>query len=176
MQTTTFNLGTIENPKNIIIAFDLSPDESEKMKELLMKRQKVFAWGYEDMPGIDCEIVEHEIPTYPYITPVKQKRRRLRSEWALLLKEEVEKQWKVGFLEVVDDTKWLANIIVAPEKDGKVRMCVDYRHLNKAYPKDDFPLPHIDTLVDSAASSAMYSFIDGFSGYNQIKIQSNQDG
>ena len=73
------------------------------------------------MPGIDREIMEHEIPTYPYIAPVKQKRRRLRLEWALPIKKEVKKQWKVGFLEVVDDTKWLANIASVPKKDGRVR-------------------------------------------------------
>ena len=60
----------------------------------------------------------------------------------------------------------MANIVPVPKKHGKVRMCVDYRDLNKACPKDDFPLPHIDTLVDSAAFSAMYSFMDGFSRYN----------
>src|SRR4030043_832453 len=54
--------------------------------------------------------------------------------------------------------------------DGKVRMCVDYRDLNKASPKDDFPLPHIDVLVDSTAKSKVFSFMDGFSGYNQIKM------
>ena len=86
----------------------------------------------------------------------------------MLVKEEVEKQWKVKFLEVVDDTRWLANIVPIPKKDGKVRMCVDYRDLNKVCPKDNFFLLHIDTLVDSAAFSAMYSFMDGFSGYNQI--------
>ena len=73
-------------------------------------------------------------------------------------------------MEVVEDTHWLANIIPVPKKDEKVRMCVDYRDLNKACPKDDFLLPHIDTLVDSAASSARYSFMDGFSGYNQIMM------
>ena len=73
-------------------------------------------------------------------------------------------------MEVGEDTHWLANIVPVPKKDGKVRMCVDYRDLNKAYPKDDFSLPHIDTLVDSAASSAMYSFMDGFTGYNQIMM------
>ena len=98
--------------------------------------------------------------------PVKQKKRRLRPEWALLIKEEVEKQLKAKFMEVVEDTQWLANIVPVPKKDGKVRMCVDYRDLNQAYPKDDFSLPHIDTLVDSAASSTMYSFLDGFAGYN----------
>ena len=71
---------------------------------------------------------------------------------------------------MVEDTQWLANIVLVPKKDGKVRMCVDYRDLNKACPKDDFSLLHIDTLVNSAASSAMYSFMDGFAGYNQIMM------
>ena len=51
-----------------------------------------------------------------------------------------------------------------------MRMCVDFRDLNKAFPKDDFPLSHIDVLVDNMASSALMSFMDGFLGYNQIKI------
>ena len=57
-----------------------------------------------------------------------------------------------------------------PKKDGKVRMCVDYRDLNKASPKDNFPLPHIDTLVDNTAGHSWFSFMDVFSGYNQIKM------
>ena len=57
-----------------------------------------------------------------------------------------------------------------PKKDGKVRMCVDFRDLNKACPKDDFPLPHIDVLVDNVAKSAMMSFMNRFSRYNQIKM------
>ena len=121
------------------------------------------------MPGVDREIAEHQIPIYPHITPIKQKQRRLRIEWALLIKE-VKKQLKVKFLEVVDDTQWLANIVQVFKKDERVRMCMDYKDLNKAYLKDNFPLPHIDTLVDSATSSAMYSFMDGFSGYNQIMM------
>ena len=70
----------------------------------------------------------------------------------------------------MEDTQWLANIVPVPKKDGRVRMCIDYRDLNKACPKDDFFLPHIDTLVDSAASSAMYSFMNDFLGYNQIMM------
>ena len=57
-----------------------------------------------------------------------------------------------------------------PKKDGKVRMCVDYRDLNKASQKDDFPLPHIDMLVDNTAKSKVFSFMSVFSGYNQIKM------
>ena len=73
---------------------------------------------------------------------------------------------KKKFLEVVDDTQWIANIVPVQKKDGRVRMCMDYRDLNKACLKDNFSLPHIDTLVDSATFNAMYSFMDGFSRYN----------
>ena len=69
---------------------------------------------------------------------------------------------------MVDYLQWLANIVPVPKKDRTFRMCVDFRDLNKACPKDDFPLPHIDVIIDSVASSAMYSFMNGFSGYNQI--------
>ena len=57
-----------------------------------------------------------------------------------------------------------------PKNDGKVRMCVDFRDLNKACPKDDFPLPHIDVLMDNTTGSTLMSFMDGFLGYNQIKM------
>ena len=57
-----------------------------------------------------------------------------------------------------------------PKKDGKVKMCIDYRNLNRASPKDDFPLPHIDVLVDNTAQFSVFSFMDGFSGYNQIRM------
>ena len=69
---------------------------------------------------------------------------------------------------MVEYPEWLANFVPVPKKDYKVRVCVDFRDLNKANPKDDFPLPHIDMLVDSTIGHAMFSFIDGFSSYNQI--------
>ena len=56
------------------------------------------------------------------------------------------------------------------KKDGKVQMCVDYRDLNRASPNDNFPLPHIDTLVDNTAKHSLFFFMDGFSSYNQIRM------
>ncbi|XP_077215620.1 uncharacterized protein LOC143850238 [Tasmannia lanceolata] len=84
--------------------------------------------------------------------------------------DEVQKQLEVGFIQVVEYPEWLANIVPVPKKDGKIRMCVDFRDLNRASLKDDFPLPHIDILVDNTAGHALLSFMDGFSGYNQIKM------
>ena len=85
-----------------------------------------------------------------------------------MVKKDIEKQIKAKFLEVVDYPMWLVNVVPVPKKDGRVRICVDYRDLNKACPKDDFPLPHIDMLIDNVVACTMYSLMDGFSGYNQI--------
>ena len=101
---------------------------------------------------------------------VKQKLRRMRIEWLLKIKEKVTKQLKVGFIKPVHQAKWIANVVPVPKKDGKVRMCVDFRDLNKTCPKYDFPLPHIDVLADNTAGSALMSFMDDFSGYNQVKM------
>lgn len=88
---------------------------------------------------------------------------------ALKIKEEVKKQLDAGFLAISKYLQWVANIVPVPKKDGKVRMCVDYRDLNRASPKDDFPLPHIDILVNNTNQFSVFSFMDGFSRYNQIK-------
>ena len=96
--------------------------------------------------------------------------RRIKPEWTLKIKEEVKKQYNAGFLRVVNYPEWLANVVPVPKKDGKVRMCVDFQDLNKASPKDDFPLPHIDILLDNTVGHALLSFMDGFSGYNHIKM------
>ena len=79
-------------------------------------------------------------------------------------------QLDARFLEVSKYLQWVANIVPVPKKDGKVRMCVDYRDLNRTSPKDNFSLPHIDTLVDNTAKHSLFPFMDGFLGYNQIRM------
>ena len=86
------------------------------------------------------------------------------------IKAKVMKQFDARFLAVTSYPQWVANVVPVPKKDGKVQMCVDYIALNRASPKDDFPLPHIDVLVDNTAQHKIFSFMDGFSGYNQIKM------
>ena len=167
----TINLGNDENPHLIKIGSTLNEKEQKDIQELfIMEFQEVFAWSYEDMPGIDPEITQHHIHTHDHMVPIKQKLRRMRTEWLLKIKEEVTTQLKVGFIKPVHQAKWVANVVPVPKKDGKVRVCADFRDLNKACPKDDFPLPHIDVLMDNTARSALMSFMDGFSRYNQIKM------
>ena len=111
-----------------------------------------------------------KLSVYTHMVLVKQNLRHMRIEWLLKIKEEVTKQLHVGFIKPVHQAEWIANVVPVTKKDRKGRMCVDFRDLKKAYPKDNFPLPHIDVLVDNTAGSALISFMDGFSGYNQIKM------
>ena len=102
--------------------------------------------------------------------PSKTKASKMKFDVLFKINEEVYKQIEAGFLTVSKYSEWVANIVLVPKKYGKVRMWVDCRDLNRASPKDNFPLPHIDTLVDNTAGYSTFSFMDGFSGYNEIKI------
>ena len=92
-------------------------------------------------------------------------------KYEIILKiKEVEKQLKTDFLTTIAYLDWVTNIVPMPKKDGKVRICIDYKDLNRASPKDSFPLPHIDTFINNTATNMFFSFMDGFSSYNQIKM------
>ena len=75
-----------------------------------------------------------------------------------------------GFIREVYYSKWLANVVLVKKANGKWRMRIDFMDLNKTYPKDSFPLPRIDQLVDSTAEHKLLTFMDAFSRYNQIKM------
>ena len=78
---------------------------------------------------------------------------------------------EADFIREVYYPDWLANMVMVKKVNGKWRMCVDFTNLNKACPKDNYPLPRIDTLVDSTARHQLLSFMDAFSSYNQIKME-----
>ncbi|XP_019434188.1 PREDICTED: uncharacterized protein LOC109340879, partial [Lupinus angustifolius] len=164
------NLGSEEDKKEVRVGTIMDGKERECLVRLLHEFKDVFAWSYEEMPGLDRSIVEHKLPLMQNSRPVKQKLRRIKPEISLRVKEEVEKWLTAGFVKVAEYPDWVANVVAVPKKGGKLRICVDYRDLNKASPKDDFPVPHIDVLVDSTADHALFSFMDGYSGYHQIKM------
>ena len=169
-ETQSANLGIDDEPKMVQIGNTLTSSEKDALVTLIKEFKEVFAWLYKDMLCNDIDIMQHCIFTDPTMKPVKQKLRRMKLEWTLKMKEEFEKYYNTGFLRVENYLEWLANVVPVPKKDGKVRMCVDFRDLNKASPKDDFSLPHIDILVDNIVRHALLSFMDGFLGYNQIKM------
>ena len=173
-ESITVNIGTDNDVKEVKIGSSLSLDEQNAFIILLKEYVDVFAWSYADMPGVDRNIAEHRIPLYPDSKPKQQKLRRMKPEVSLKVKEEIQKQLDANFIKPIKHPEWLANVVVVPKKDGRVRVCIDFMDLNSASPKDYFPLPHIDVLVDNTAGHAMFSFMDGFSGYNQI-LMSEED-
>ena len=98
----------------------------------------------------------------PLITPRKQPPRRLSKEHAEAMREEVTKLKQAGTIKEVFYPEWLANTVVVKKKSGKWRMCVDFTDLNKAYPKDPFPMPKIDQLIDATIGYPRMSFLDAF--------------
>ena len=129
----------------------LGSSVKSRLVQMLNDYVEVFAWSYEDMPGLDTDIVVHCLPIKEDCPPVKQKVRRMRPDMSKKIKVEVMKQFDVGFLAVTSYPQWVSNVVPVPKKDGNVRMCVDYRDLNRASPKDDFPLSHIDVLVNNTS-------------------------
>lgn len=145
------NLGIKEEDKEVRVGSSLQDEVKVKLVKLLEDYMDVFAWSYQDMLGLDTNIVVHHLPIKEDCPPVKQKLRRTHPDMAMKIKEEVQKQLNIGFLAVSSYPQWIANIVPVPKKDSKVCMSVDYRYLNRASPKDEFPLPHIDVLVDNIA-------------------------
>jgi hypothetical protein len=123
------------------------------------------------MLGIDPKIVKHEITTYPYAKTIWQKLHPVNPRKATTIKVEVEKLLKVGFIYPIHLTQWVSNPVPVNKKQGTIHVCTDFSDLNKAYPKDNFPTPFINQIIDECVGCEAFSFMDGFLGYNQIQIK-----
>jgi len=122
------------------------------------------------MPGIDPDFLCHHLSMDATVRPVRQRRRKFNEEGQLVVREETQKLLSAGHIREIQYPEWLANVVLVKKANGKWRMCVDFTDLNKVCPKDSYPLPSIDALVDSASGCNVLSFLDAFSGYNQIKM------
>ena len=123
------------------------------------------------MPGINPRIVEHKINTYPNAKPVRQHLRAVNPRKAPAIKAEIEKLLKASFIYPVPLMEWVSNPVLVDKKQGTIRICTDFHDLNRACPKDNFPTPFIDQILDECAGSEVFLFMDGFSGYNKIQIK-----
>nr|POE49921.1 transposon ty3-g gag-pol polyprotein [Quercus suber] len=143
----------------------------QALTTFLRRNQDVFAWNHEDMPEIDPSVIVQKLNVNPSTPPVRQKKRVFAHERDRAIAQEVRKLLEAGFIREVYYPEWLANVVMVKKASGKWRMCVDFTDLNKACPKDSYPLLRIDALVDSTARHQLLSFMDAFSGYNQIMME-----
>jgi len=122
------------------------------------------------MPGLDPEIAMHHLNIKPGAKPIKQQQRRFFPDIMEAIETEVNKLIECGFIREEQHPDWVANIVPVPKKNEKIRICIDFRDINFACPKDEFPLPITDVMIDNTYGFDRMSFMDGFSGYNQIKM------
>ncbi|XP_070036150.1 uncharacterized protein [Nicotiana tomentosiformis] len=115
---------------------------------------------YDEDEGLSVDLVVHKLLAYPNFSLVQQKQRKFKTDMNDKIKEEIMKQLRANVVRVVRYTTWVENIVHVPKKDGKTRVCIDYRDLNKANPKDNIPLPNIRILVDNCAKHEIQSFVD----------------
>ena len=123
------------------------------------------------MPGLDRSIVEHRLPIKPGYRPHQQGSRWCNPKILLDIKAKITKLIEVKFIRQCRYAEWISNVVPMYKKNGKLRVCIDFRNLNKATPMDGYPMqicgmPVADMLVDAAAGHKVISFMDGNAGYN----------
>ena len=125
------------------------------------------------MGGINLTVITHRLNVSPSFKPVKQKRRSFSPERQKAINEEVGKLLQADAIREVEYPEWLANVVLVKKANGKWRLCIDFTDIKRACPKDSILLPRIDLIVDATASYELLSFMDAFSGYNQISMDPN---
>ena len=152
------------------VGVQLPPQEKQELIEFLRKNIDVFAWNAYEALGVDPDFICHHLNVNPSITPRKQPPRCSSKDHSEAVKDEVTKLKQAGAIKEVFYPEWLANTVVVKKKNGKWRVCVDFTDLNKACPKDPFPLPRIDQLMDATVGHPRMSFLNAFQGYYQIPL------
>jgi hypothetical protein len=154
--------------QKVLLGSQLSEEQEKNLLRFLFNNKDVFAWLANDLCGVNRDVIEHLLNVDPSFRPRKQRLRKMSDDKAEGARNEVKRLLSTGVIREVKYPEWLANTVMVKKANGKWRMCIDFTDLNKACPKDEFPLPRIDSLVDAAASSELMSLLDCYSGYHQI--------
>ncbi|XP_012834226.1 PREDICTED: uncharacterized protein LOC105955073 [Erythranthe guttata] len=156
--------------KQTRISKDLEPSFRDELVTLLRSNTDVFAWQPSDLTGIAPRTAVHRLNLKPECKPIKQKRRHFGAEIDEIIKREVQRLLGIRHIREIQFPTWLSNAVLVQTASGQWQMCIDFRDLNKAYPKDDYPLPRIDQLVDATAGCELLSMMDASQGYHQILL------
>ncbi|MCO5563370.1 hypothetical protein L7F22_017011 [Adiantum nelumboides] len=151
-----------------VLAKDLTKEEEEDYINTFKRYPHVLITDYSMIKGVD--VIQHHIELKPDAKPVAQKLRRLGVVQQEALLSEVNKLLKASFINPVTNSEWVSLVVVAPKKNGKWRVSVDYKPLNAATKRDHFPLPFQDEILNEVAGHECYTVCDGYPGYYQIRI------
>ncbi|XP_073154002.1 uncharacterized protein [Henckelia pumila] len=155
---------------SVKVSWTLEASLKYQLIQCLMENKDAFAWSVSDLLGVQREVMEHKLNFIRDYRPIIQKKRHFGPEKDAVIQGQVEELLKAGHIQEVYFPTWLSNIVLVPNSSSKWRMCVDFRDLNKACPKDCYPLPRIDQLVDSTSGHELLCFLDVYQGYHQISL------
>ncbi|GJR86124.1 reverse transcriptase domain-containing protein [Tanacetum coccineum] len=160
-----------EHPEQtVMIGSNLTKKTRENLCNLLQRSSDIFAWTPTDMTGVPRHIAEHRLNVRKGCQPVRQKKRGQAVERNIAINDEVSKLVTAGIMREVHYHDWLSNPVMVKKSDNSWRMCVDFKDLNKACPKDGYPLPEIDWKVESLCGFPFKCFLDAYKGYHQIQM------
>jgi hypothetical protein len=162
----TINLGTLENPKNINLGKTISKEERKAYLKIFRQYQDFFAWSYRDMKTYDTRIIQHIIPLNPKVKPFQQKLWKYHPSLEPLMCQDLKKLLDAKITFQVRHSAWVSNLVLVRKKSGEIRLCIDFRNLNRASEKDNYPLPPMEKLLHTMSGSDIFSPLDGFLGYN----------
>jgi hypothetical protein len=112
-----------------------------EVEQLLKELKDVFAWTYKDLKGIPLKLAQHLIELNTITPPAHQARHKLNPNYVTVIKQDINKLLTFGFTQYVQEATWLSPIVIVPKKNGKLRICIDFRNLNVSTKKDPYPLP-----------------------------------
>ncbi|CAA0807007.1 Unknown protein, partial [Striga hermonthica] len=160
----------LEQQKSLHIGANLQDPLRSNLIQFLQSNTDVFAWKHEDMKGIDPQKACHRLNLDKTVKPVIQKRRKFGPDRQKALEEEVNKLIDNKFVKEAKYPTWISNPVLVKKATGLWRLCIDFSDLNQTCPKDSYLIPHIDYMVDATSGHQLMSFLDAYSGYNQIPM------
>jgi hypothetical protein len=161
--------------QKVLFGSKLSEEQEKALLKFLFNNKDVFAWSANDLCGVNRDVIEHSLNLDPTVRPRKQKLRKMSDDKTEGARNEVKRLLSAGVIREVTYLEWLANTVMVKKANGKWRICIYFTDLNKVCPKDEFPLPRIDSLIDAAATSELMSLLDCYSGYHQIWMKKEDE-
>lgn len=143
-ETQPVNISLTKIPHITYIIASLPPQQVDLLIKVLHESVGHFAWSYQDMPRLDPKLVIHHLAMDLGARPVKKKLCKMHPKVALLVKAELEKLLEAKIIHHIDYSEWISNMVPITKPSGDIKICTNFRDLNKACSKDDFPLPNID--------------------------------
>jgi hypothetical protein len=152
----------------IKLSKSLPPKKKHKYIELFKEYVDVFPWGYEDLKSYDTSIIQHRIPIKEEQKPFRHKLRRINPNLLPLIEKEIKKMYDAKTIVPLRFSKCVSNMVPTKKKTGEIRLCIDFKNLNKVSLKDNYPLPKMDHILQKLVGASRISLLDGFSCYNQV--------